>query len=211
MAIGDTAVAVPGEPSGAPVPLGLADDMLDLRTTPLADIETDEIVLSDFENPFGQFSIAEIVVNSPSGDTTAPVIAVPDSPVTVLAQSHHGAAVNFTVTAEDAVDGPVSVTCDPSSGSTFAPGETTVVCIATDAAGNSAAANFTVRLTLTASGLCKLTATFVSSSERYRASGAQARGDRQARCLRLRAARPPGASSHPGAEGGACRTLRPGR
>jgi hypothetical protein len=40
---------------------------------------------------------------------------------------------------------------------------------ATDAAGNSAAANFTVLVTLTARGLCKLTGGYVASSERYRA------------------------------------------
>jgi hypothetical protein len=34
-------------------------------------------------------------------------------------------------------------------------------------AGNSAAANFTVLVTLTASGLCKLTGTYLASSERY--------------------------------------------
>ena len=173
--IGDTAVAVPGEPSGATVPLGLADDVLDLRNTPLADIETNEVVLSDFENPFGQFSIAEIVVNGASSDTTAPVIAVPDSPVTVVSQSASGVAVNFIVTAHDAVDGPVSVNCDPPSGSTFAPGETTVGCIATDAAGNSATARFTVLVALTASALCKLTGTYVSNSERYQALPARKR------------------------------------
>jgi HYR domain len=152
-----------------PVALGLADDVLDLRNTPLADIETDEVVLSDFENPFGQFSIAEVVVDGASGDTTAPVVTVPDSPVTVVAAGPNGAAVSFIATAHDAVDGPVPVECDPPSGSTFVPGKTTVVCSATDAAGNSAARNFTVLVTLTASGLCKLTGSYVATSEQYQA------------------------------------------
>src|SRR5262249_47660719 len=44
----------------------------------------------------------------------------------------------------DAVDGSLQPTCTPPSGSTFAPGATTVTCHATDAAGNTGDASFTV-------------------------------------------------------------------
>jgi hypothetical protein len=48
------------------------------------------------------------------------------------------------VSAVDAVDGPVPVTCAPASGSIFPLGTTTVACTATDAAGNMASASFRV-------------------------------------------------------------------
>jgi probable HAF family extracellular repeat protein len=76
-------------------------------------------------------------------DTTPPEITVPDD-MTVDATSPDGAVVEFTVTAWDEVDGDVPVTCEPSSGSTFPIGNTTVTCDATDAAGNSASASFLV-------------------------------------------------------------------
>jgi dipeptidyl aminopeptidase/acylaminoacyl peptidase len=78
-------------------------------------------------------------------DVTLPVITVP-STLTREAGSAAGAAVVYTVTAADDVDGPVPVTCTPPSGSTFALGTTTVSCSATDAAGNTATASFGVVL-----------------------------------------------------------------
>lgn len=76
-------------------------------------------------------------------DTTAPQLTLPSN-MTVSATSAAGAVVTFTASANDLVDGSVAVTCTPSSGSTFAPGTTTVNCTATDAAGNSASGSFTV-------------------------------------------------------------------
>lgn len=78
-------------------------------------------------------------------DTTGPVITgVPDN-VTVAATGPDGAVVAYTPpTADDLVDGAVAVTCAPPSGTTFALGATTVTCTATDAAGNSSEASFTV-------------------------------------------------------------------
>jgi len=55
-----------------------------------------------------------------------------------------GAAVGYSPTASDLVDGAVSVNCLPASGSTFALGTATVHCSATDAAGNSASGSFDV-------------------------------------------------------------------
>jgi Ca2+-binding RTX toxin-like protein len=76
-------------------------------------------------------------------DTTAPVITVPGD-ITEEATSPNGAVVTFEVTAQDTVDGSVPVTCTPASGSTFPIDTTTVNCEATDAAGNTATASFTV-------------------------------------------------------------------
>jgi hypothetical protein len=53
--------------------------------------------------------------------------------------------VTFSATADDAVDGAVSVKCDPPSGSLFRLGDTRVTCTARDSAGNSSKpASFTV-------------------------------------------------------------------
>lgn len=76
-------------------------------------------------------------------DTTPPVVTVPGG-MTLEATSAAGAAASFTVTANDAVDGPVAVTCSPASGSTFPIGTTTVYCSARDAAGNTGTGSFTV-------------------------------------------------------------------
>src|SRR5215211_3974715 len=76
-------------------------------------------------------------------DTTAPALTVPGNK-TVEATGPSGAAVNFTATANDIVDGPITPNCDAASGSTFPVGTTTVHCSATDAHGNQATGSFTV-------------------------------------------------------------------
>jgi Ca2+-binding RTX toxin-like protein len=76
-------------------------------------------------------------------DTTPPVLTVPED-ITEEATSPNGAVVTFEVTAQDTVDGSVPVTCTPASGSTFPIDTTTVNCEATDEAGNTATASFTV-------------------------------------------------------------------
>ena len=81
----------------------------------------------------------------------------------VEATSEQGARVTYTVTAQDNVDGnatleedgttitqgddvggDITISCDPSSGSTFPVGDTEVECSASDAAGNTGTASFTV-------------------------------------------------------------------
>jgi HYR domain len=82
-------------------------------------------------------------------DTTAPVIQIP-ADIAVAATSPAGAAVSFSATATDAVDGTDVVSCGPSSGTTFAVGQTTVTCTAGDAAGNQASSqSFSVFVTAT--------------------------------------------------------------
>lgn len=76
-------------------------------------------------------------------DTTPPVLTVPDD-VSVVATGSAGAVVEYAADAVDVVDGDVAPVCDPSAGSTFAVGQTTVSCTATDTAGNVASASFTV-------------------------------------------------------------------
>lgn len=78
-------------------------------------------------------------------DTTAPVIDAVPADITVTATSPAGAVVTWsTPAALDNLDGPVDVSCAPSSGATLPIGVTTVVCSASDAAGNAATASFGV-------------------------------------------------------------------
>jgi hypothetical protein len=78
-------------------------------------------------------------------DTTPPTVNVP-SGATGLTNSPSGTAmVNWDpVPATDAVDGALTATCDPSSGSSFPVGQTTVTCRATDSHGNTGVGRFTV-------------------------------------------------------------------
>jgi phosphatidylglycerophosphate synthase len=66
-----------------------------------------------------------------------------------MRRSKHGAAgAIFTFTSSrPTLDGAVTTTCTPASGSTFPIGATTVTCSATDAHGNHSAASFTVTVT----------------------------------------------------------------
>ena len=97
----------------------------------------------------------------PEEDTTPPALTVPENMV-IEATSAEGAMVKYTVTAEDNVDGnatleedgttvtqddvggDIDISCEPASGTVFPEGETTVECSATDEAGNTARASFTV-------------------------------------------------------------------
>ena len=76
-------------------------------------------------------------------DKTPPVVTVP-ADMTVNDTDPSGAVVTFTVSASDAVDGAITPSCSPASGSTFAVGSTKVTCSATDKAGNTGSASFNV-------------------------------------------------------------------
>src|SRR5207253_988748 len=78
-------------------------------------------------------------------DRTAPALTVP-ADVSVEATGASGAAVSYSASALDSVDGAVAVSCSPASGSTFAIGSTTVNCSAADAHSNSASGSFVVRV-----------------------------------------------------------------
>ena len=75
-------------------------------------------------------------------DSVAPVIEV--SGTRSEATSKAGAIVRYKVTARDAVDATVGVTCSPPPASGFPLGETSVSCKSTDTRGNSAEETFQV-------------------------------------------------------------------
>ena len=76
-------------------------------------------------------------------DTTPPALDLPEGH-SAEATGPDGAPVFFAVFAEDVVDGGLGVTCDRSSGDTFPLGNSTVVCHASDARGNTATRSFPV-------------------------------------------------------------------
>lgn len=94
------------------------------------------------------FTLAEdttiaFVAPPPPLDSTAPVINAP-ADIIEEATSATGAVVTFNATATDDKDGPVIVAATPASGSTFPIGPTTIDLSASDQAGNTATAGFTV-------------------------------------------------------------------
>jgi YVTN family beta-propeller protein len=96
-------------------------------------------------NSLSPFVIGSFSTPNVPADTTPPVITNVPSNMTVGATSSAGAVVSYTLpTANDAVSGIVPVICTPLSGSVFPIGTTTVACMATDGAGNTATASFTV-------------------------------------------------------------------
>ena len=97
------------------------------------------VATDDYENATTETFTVTVV------DTTAPAITVPVlGPVE--ATSAAGAAVAYTATANDLVDGPVTPVCTPASGSTFALGTTTVTCAAEDTRGNEGSKTFDVKV-----------------------------------------------------------------
>jgi hypothetical protein len=96
-------------------------------------------------------------------DTTAPVVTVPAN-ITAEATGASGASVSFASSATDIVDGAVSTTCTPASGSTFGLGSTTVKCSATDANGNTGSATFTVTVVDTTAPGCNCTPSYNPST-----------------------------------------------
>jgi hypothetical protein len=76
-------------------------------------------------------------------DTTPPVLTLP-TPITAEATGPGGAVVTYTASANDLVDGAVTPSCAPASGSAFALGTTTVSCSASDTRGNTASGSFAV-------------------------------------------------------------------
>jgi hypothetical protein len=89
-----------------------------------------------------------LVIVRPGGtpqrsDRRQPVLTVPDN-FTHDATTALGARVTYAATAHDARDAALTPDCLPPSGSFFALGRTRIACKATDAAGNTAHASFTV-------------------------------------------------------------------
>jgi hypothetical protein len=102
-------------------------------------------------------------------DTTAPAISVPTDQV-AEATGPTGAAVSFTTSATDTVDGSVATSADPASGSTFPLGDTTVTVTAVDQAGNKATKTFKVTVEDTTAP--EITAPGTQTAEATSAAGA---------------------------------------
>lgn len=90
----------------------------------------------------GNTSNASFTVTVTQSGSAPPELQLSD--ITVEATSEAGAEVTFTPVAIDDVDGTISATCTPPSGSTFPLGSTTVQCTATDSHGNTAEGSFEV-------------------------------------------------------------------
>jgi len=76
-------------------------------------------------------------------DTIPPTLVLP-SDMEIQSDNDRGAKVSFKAQAIDETDGEIAVICDPPSGKIFPIGETDVICVVTDAAGNSSYGSFTV-------------------------------------------------------------------
>jgi len=76
-------------------------------------------------------------------DTRGPDLQLPPD-ITEEATSKDGVAVSYEVSAADTVDGSVTPSCSPASGSTFALGTNTVTCSAKDSADNETKGTFKV-------------------------------------------------------------------
>ncbi len=88
------------------------------------------------------------VVNIVVEDTDGPVLQGVPGDATLEATGPDGAPFSYgPVTANDAVDSGVLVTCAPSSGSVFPVGNTVVTCSASDSRGNGTTSSFTVTVT----------------------------------------------------------------
>lgn len=88
-------------------------------------------------------------------DTTAPVIAW-HADVSAISLANSKAIVTYTPpTAQDLVDGAVTVSCSPASGSEFGMGSTEVKCSAQDATGNKAGSSFHVNVSYNFGGFLR--------------------------------------------------------
>src|SRR6266508_656707 len=85
---------------------------------------------------------------------TTPAVITTSGDATVEATGPAGAVATFTASASDAVDGAVTASCAPTSGSVFPIGDTLVTCSASDSHGNSAVKTLLVHVVdTTAPGL----------------------------------------------------------
>ena len=92
-------------------------------------------------------------------DVAPPVLSNLPGDITAEATGPTGAVVTWpAVTAADAVDGPVAVSCSPASGSVFRLGTTTVTCVAYGGLGNQATSPFNVTVVDTKPPLAALDA-----------------------------------------------------
>ena len=133
-----------------------ATDNVSVASGPTCDIAsgtnfavgTTTITCSATDNA-GNVGSATFTVTVTYTDVTLPIITVPDN-ISSSSISESGMVITYTnTTATDNVAVTTGPTCDPTSGSTFPIGTTTVTCTASDAAGNTTTETFTVTLAYT--------------------------------------------------------------
>lgn len=126
-------------------PCGSASSAMATLTCPLG-VDNMTLTVDD-----GHGGVASAVVVITVQDTTPPAVTVPGNISGVKATGPAGAVVTYPgATATDWVDGSITPTCTPASGSTFAVGTTTVTCSAKDKAGNTGSNTFTVMVVVDA-------------------------------------------------------------
>ena len=91
----------------------------------------------------GKFTLEAGALKFTVLDNVAPVLRAPTD-ITLEATGPAGAVATYTTTAEDNLEGPLTVSFSVPSGSTFPLGTTEVTASATDGAGNTASARFNV-------------------------------------------------------------------
>lgn len=128
-------------PSGTLAPG--ATTTLTVQFAPLAS-GTRTASLHILSNAAGDKASYDIALSGMGNDR--PQLTLPTSPVITEATSPAGAMVNFTVTATDPEDGPLTPDVNPASGSTFPLGDTTVNVSATDSHGLTTMGSFLVRV-----------------------------------------------------------------
>jgi hypothetical protein len=88
--------------------------------------------------------VVGLVTVTPALDATPPQLTCP-APIVVDATSRSGAVVSYSPSALDNCS-VTSVVCTPPSGTTFAVGDSTAGCKASDAASNTTSCTFTVHV-----------------------------------------------------------------
>ena len=88
--------------------------------------------------------VVGLVTVTPTLDTTPPQLTCP-APIVVDATGPSGAVVSYAPTASDNCS-VTSVACTPPSGTTFAVGDSTVGCTASDTANNATSCSFTIHV-----------------------------------------------------------------
>jgi hypothetical protein len=88
--------------------------------------------------------VVGLVTVTPTLDTTPPQLACP-APIVVDATGPSGAVVSYAPSASDNCSVP-SIACTPPSGTTFAVGDSTAGCTASDAANNTTSCSLTIHV-----------------------------------------------------------------
>ena len=174
--VGPTATPMPEEPTPTPTPPGIEMRVPDDATVeasssagvvfafavPLAQGGLGNVTVSCEPAPGAIFPIGETQVSCTATDgsvtkiegftvtvvdTTPPVLTEPLSITLTAAFEAITATARFpSPNGVDIVGGPVTASCDPSSGSPFSIGTTIVTCAAQDPTGNEAVVTFTVEV-----------------------------------------------------------------